>query len=121
MLYARPVLPLEENLAVAEQTGMLAAVREVTSGLRLIFRDPETVAQRRTLVFDERASGRAHGDALPDLLRRQCFLGMDRLGSSQESLTRDSTRPALSFTGADGRVFRPKRWPQVPPAYDPIH
>ncbi len=80
MLYARPVLPLEENLAVAEQTGMLAAVREVTSGLRLIFRDPETVAQRRTLVFDERASGRAHGDALPDLLRRQCFLGMDRLG-----------------------------------------
>jgi hypothetical protein len=117
MLYARPVLPLEENLAVAEQTGMLAAVREVTSGLRLIFRDPETVAQRRTLVFDERASGRAHGDALPDLLRRQCFLGMDRLGSSQESLTRDSTRPALSVTGADVRVFRPKDWPQIPPAY----
>jgi len=117
MLYARPVSPLEENLTTAERSGMLAAVQEVTRGLRLVFRDPETIAQRRTLVFDERAPDGAHGDAVPDLLRRQCFLGMDRLGSSQERATEDSTRPALLVTGADVRVFRPKEWPQVPPNY----
>jgi hypothetical protein len=117
MLYARPVLLLEENLATAERSGILAAVQEVTRGLRLVFRDSEASAQRRTLVFDERAPGDAHGDAVPDLLRRQCFLGMDRLGSSQERATEDSTRPALLVTGADVRVFRPKDWLQVPPSY----
>jgi hypothetical protein len=117
MLYARPVLPLAENLTTAERSGMLAAVREVTRGLRLVFKDPETIAQRHTLVFDERTPDGAHGGAVPDLLRPQCFLGMDRLGSSQESAIEDSTRPALLVTGADVRVFRPKDWPQVPPSY----
>jgi hypothetical protein len=117
MLYARPVVPLDENLTTAERGGVLAAVQEVTRGLRLVFRDSQTIAQRRTLVFEERAPDDAHGDTVPDLLRRQCFLGMDRLGSSEERATGDWTRPALLVTGADVRVFRPKDWPQVPPSY----
>jgi hypothetical protein len=117
ILYSRPVLPLEENLTTSERIGALAAVQEVTRGLRLVFKNPKTITQRRTLVFDERAPHGAHGDAVPDLLRRQCFLGMDRLGGSQNSATQDSTRPALFVTGADIGVFRPKDSSQVPPSY----
>jgi hypothetical protein len=117
ILYARPVLPLDENLITAERSGILAAVQELTRGLRLVFRNPKTITQRRTLVFDQRASDGAHGDATPDLLRRQCFLGLDRLGGSQNKLTEDSTRPALFVSGADITVFRPKDWFQVPPSY----
>jgi hypothetical protein len=116
-LYTRPVPPLEENLTAAERSGILAAVQEITRGLRLVFRNPKTIAQRRTLVFDERAAHGVHGDAVPDLLRRQCFLGMDRLGDSRNRAGAESTRPALFVTGADIRVFRPTDWFQVPPSY----
>jgi hypothetical protein len=116
MLYARPVVPLEENVTAAERSGVLAAVQEAARGLRLVFRDLKTIAQRPTLVLDERVPD-AQGDAEPDLLRRQCFLGTDRLDSSQERVTEDSTRPALLVTGADIRVFCPKDWLQVPPGY----
>jgi hypothetical protein len=117
MLYARPVLPLEENLTTAEKSGVLAAVQEATRGLRLVFRNPTIIAQRRVLVFDERASDGSQSHAEPNLLRRQCFLGMDRLGSSPGGTAQTSTRPALLVTGADIRVFYPTNWPQVPPGY----
>jgi hypothetical protein len=114
ILYTRPVLPLEENLTTAERTRTLAAVQEVTRGLRLVFRNPKTITLRRTLVFDERAPD---GDAMPDLLRRQCFLGMDRLLGSQNRATEDSTKPAMFVTSADIRLFQPTDWSQVPPSY----
>jgi hypothetical protein len=113
MLYGRPALSLEENLALAERSGTLAAIQQLTRGLRLDFKNPASVAQRRTLVFEEGSLG----DALPDLSRRQCFLGMERLASLQDTPAGNSTRPALFVTSADVKVFRPKDWPQVPPNY----
>jgi len=114
VLYTRPVLPLEENLTIAERSRTLAAIQEVTRGLRLVFRSPNTITLRRTLVFDERTPD---GDAVPDLLRRQCFLGMDRLLGSQNRATEDSTKPAMLVTSTDIRLFQPKDWSQVPPSY----
>src|SRR5215831_1080876 len=113
MLYTRPFMPLEENLTVAERSGMLAAVQSATRGFRLIFKNPKLIAERRTLVFDERAVHAAYGDAAPDFLRRQCFLGMDSLGRSQYTAAEGSMRPALFVTGADIRIFRPGDWSQV--------
>jgi hypothetical protein len=116
-LYARSVLPLEENLTAAERDGILAAVQEMTRGIRLVFKDPESIIQHRTLVFDPRAPHGMTGGAMPDLVRPQCFLGMDRLAGSQNTALEDSIRPALFVVSADIRVFRPKDLSQVPPGY----
>ena len=96
---------------------MLAAVQAATRGFFLIFKNPKLIAERRTLVFDERAAHATYGDAAPDFLRRQCFLGMDSLGRSQYTAAEGSMRPALFVTGADIRIFRPGDWSQVPSTY----
>jgi len=117
MLYTRPVPPLEENLTVAQRSGMLVAVQNATRGLRLVFKNPGISAERRTLVFEERAPHGASGDAAPDLLRRQCFVGMDSLGGPPYARIEGPARPALFVTGADIKIFRPGDWSQVPSSY----
>jgi hypothetical protein len=100
-MYAPPALPLEENVAAAQTSRIFAAVRKATAGLELIPRNSEMLARRGTLVLEEGTP-----DAVPDLMRRQCFLGAEGPVSSP-----------LLVTGAGVKVFRPKDYSQVPPHY----
>jgi hypothetical protein len=115
-IYAPPELPLEENVATAQTSRISAAIRKTTLGLHLVPKNPEILAPRGTIVLEERTSDGHHSNAVPDLLRRQCFLGLDRLGSSQVPTAIAST-PELLVTGADVKVFHPKDDSQVPPSY----
>jgi hypothetical protein len=117
VLYSRPVLPLAENLTMAERGGVLAAVQKATRGLRLVFRNPSTIAQRRTLLLDGAAPRSVDGNPLADLRRPQCFLGIDRLADTFVRSNESAARPALFVTGADIKVFRPKNSLQVPQDY----
>jgi hypothetical protein len=115
-IYAPPELPLEENIATAQTSRIFAAIRKTTHGLHLAPRNPEILARRGTLVLEERTSPGQPGDVVPDLLRRQCFVGLDGLGNSQQPAA-DASTPELVVTGADVKVFRPKDYSQVPPGY----
>ena len=115
-IYAPPELPLEENVATAQASRIFAAIRKTTPGLRLIPKNPETLSRRGTLVLEERPADNRRGNAVPDLLRRQCFLGLDAIGNSPSS-TADASTLELMVTGADIKVFRPSEYSQVPPSY----
>jgi hypothetical protein len=115
-IYAPPELPLEENVATAQTSRIFAAIRKTTPGLHLVPKSPEILARGGTLILEERTSDSRHGNAVPDLLRRQCFLGLEALGDSQAP-TADASTPELLVTGADVKVFRPKDYSQVPPSY----
>jgi hypothetical protein len=117
MLYTRPVLPLDENLTTAERRGVFAAVQKATRGLCLVFRNPKAAAQHRTLLLEEAAPRSVDGNAVADVWRRQCFVGMDRLGDSLDRSGENARTPALFVTGADIKVFRPKDRSQVPADY----
>jgi hypothetical protein len=115
-IYAPPELPLEENVATAQASRIFAAIRKTTPGLRLIPKNPEILLRRGTLVLEERPSDSRRGNAMPDLLRRQCFIGLDGLGNSQAPAA-DASTVELLVTGADIKVFRPNEYSQVPPSY----
>jgi hypothetical protein len=115
-LYGRPVVPLAENLTMAERSGVLAAVQKATLGLRLVFRNPNTFARHGTLLLDGATPRSVDGNATADLWRRQCFLGIDRLGDPLG--TKESAiGPVFFVTSADIKVFRPKDTSQVPSDY----
>ena len=115
-IYAPPATPLAENVAAAKRDQVLEAVKQTALGLVLIFRDSEALSRRETLVLEE-STGGSHGTTAPDLLRRQCFLGLDRLENSPSRVTQDSASPAFVVTGVDVKVFRPKSSARVPPSY----
>jgi hypothetical protein len=110
-IYAPPQLPLEENVATAQTSRVFTAIRKTTHGVSLVPKNPEMLARRGTLVLEERTSSGQPGNVVPDLLRRQCFVGLDGLGNSQ------SATPELVVAGVDVKVFRPKDHSQVPPGY----
>jgi hypothetical protein len=114
-IYAPSALPLAENIATAQRARMLEAIQEAALGLLLVFKDPGILARRGTLVLEESTRDGSRAEAAPHLLRRQCFLGLDRLGNSQEQASGDS--PALLVSGVDVKVFRPMNSAQVPPGY----
>jgi hypothetical protein len=115
-IYAPRELPLEENVAAAQTSQIFAAIRKTTIGVRLVPKDPEIFSRLGTLVLEERTSDGQGPNAVPDLLRRQCFLGRYETGHSQDLGAKRSTRE-LSVSGADVKVFRPKDYSQVPPSY----
>jgi len=110
-IYTRPELPLEENVATAQVSRIFEAIRKTTPGLHLVPKNPEILARRGTLVLEERSSSGQHGKVVPDLLRRQCFVGLDGIETSQ------APTPELVVTGADVKIFRPKDYSQVSPSY----
>jgi hypothetical protein len=115
-IYAPRELPLEENVAAAQTSQIFAAIRKTTIGVRLVPKDPEIFSRLGTLVLEERTSDGQGPNAVPDLLRRQCFLGRYETGHSQDLGAKGPTRE-LSVSGADVKVFRPKDYSQVPPGY----
>ncbi len=128
-IYARTKLSLDENLATAQKPGILDSIQEAALGLMLVVKDSQTLAQG-ILVLDEFRPNGSHSAPQPDLLRRQCFIGLDRLANSPEAGTRPlgigppGIRPpgirqgaALSVTSVDVKVFRPNNSVQVPADY----
>lgn len=115
-LFATPELSLEENIEAAQQSRVFAAIRNAAIGLRLIFKDQEAAARRGTLILEERISEGTPRTAVPDLLRRQCFLGLDKLNKLQEQPSQ-SAASVFVVTGVDVKVFQPKADLQVPPTY----
>jgi len=116
-IYGPPGLPLEENLAIAQRNRTFAAIQDATLGLRLAFKNREVAARRSTLVLEEGTRDDSHDKAVPALFRRQCFLGLDKLGNSQENATDNSVAPALTVTGVDVKVFRPQTHLRVASTY----
>ena len=114
-IYAPPALPLEDNISTAQRAWTLEAIQEAALGLLLVFKDPGILARRGTLVLEELTRDGSRGEAVPDLLRRQCFLGLDRIGDSQEKASGNS--PDLRVSAVDVKVFRPMNSAQVPPSY----
>ncbi|MCU1338753.1 MAG: hypothetical protein JWO19_4334 [Bryobacterales bacterium] len=116
-IYAPPVLPLEENVAAAERARVVEAIKQEALGLILIFRNSETLSRRETLVLEELTRSGSRAAIAPDLLHRQCFIGLDRLEKSPAKVTGYSASPAFLVTGVDVKVFRPKSSARVPPSY----
>jgi hypothetical protein len=109
-IYARPKLSLDENLATAYETGSLDSIQASALGLVLVPKDPQMLARRDTLVLDE-SLGSSRGSIAPNLLRQQCFLGLDRLASSGQQPSE------LSVTRVDVKTFQLRNSAQVPPGY----
>src|SRR5207248_11056366 len=108
-IYAPRALPLEENIAAAQTSRVFAAVRKAVAGIQLIPRNAAMLARHSTLVLEEKTSNSGHGNVVPDLLRRQCFLGLERLGNRTDEVA----TPELLVTGAGVKVFRPREYSQV--------
>ncbi|HTF68664.1 MAG TPA: hypothetical protein VK638_38900 [Edaphobacter sp.] len=116
-VYAPPELPLEENVAIALKAGIFEAIQEAALGLVLVFKNRESLSGNRMLVLDELPANDTQREAVPHLLHRQCFVGLDKLNSSWHGIVSGSTAPALRVTGVDVKVFQPKNSAQVPPSY----
>lgn len=111
-IYSPVPLSLEENVAEAQKFRLAEAIEKATVGIRLVARNRAVLARRTMLVLDEAVPSGA--ETAPDLLHRQCFVGLDRLKDSQ-SKGEDPTRPqALRITKADVKIFQPKDDGQVP-------
>jgi hypothetical protein len=115
-LYSPPVLPLEENVSTAQRTRVLEAIQSATVGLRLEFKDLKIAVWRSTLVLDD-LNGNAATENSPNLLHRQCFVGLDKLGAEPENPPATSQRPALEVTRVDIKVFQPSSLDQVSSDY----
>jgi hypothetical protein len=109
-IYAPPKLSLDENLATAYEAGSLDSIQAAALGLVLVPKDSQTLARRDTLVLDE-SPGSSRGSIAPDLLRQQCFVGLDRLGNSGQQPSE------LSVTRVDVKTFQLRNSAQVPPDY----
>jgi hypothetical protein len=116
-IYGRPALPLDENLATAQRSRMFEAIQKAWLGQRLVWRNPENISLRGTLVLEESTSDHAHSDAVPDLTRSQCFVGLDKLGDAQRRADGGPPAQALFVNAVDVKVFRPKEGSQVSPDY----
>jgi hypothetical protein len=109
-IYARPKLPLDENLAAAYEAGSLDSIQAAALGLVLVPKDSQTLARRDTLVLDESAAGSGRSIA-PNLLHQQCFLGLDRLSDSERQPSE------FSVSRVDVKTFQLGNSAQVPPGY----
>jgi hypothetical protein len=109
-IYARPKLSLDENLATAYEAGSLDSIQAAALGLVLVPKDSRTLARRDTLVLDE-SPGSSRGSIAPNLLRQQCFVGLDRLANSGQQPSE------LSVTRVDVKAFQLRNSAQVPPGY----
>ena len=109
-IYSPSPLPLEKNVAEAQKFHVTEEIEKAAVGMRLVLKDRELVAKRGTLVLDE--AGASGAETAPDLFRRQCFVGFERLKDSQsEESIRAQT---LRITDADVKIFQPKDAEQVP-------
>jgi hypothetical protein len=109
-IYVRPKLSLDENLAIAHRAGSLDSIEAAALGLVLVPKNSQTLTRRNTLVLDGSMAG-SRGTIEPNLLREQCFVGLDRLaGSAQQN-------SELSVTHVKVRTFHPGNSAQVPPDY----
>jgi hypothetical protein len=113
LIYVRPKLSLDENLAAARRTRSLDSIQAAALGLVLVPKESQTLARRGTLILDESVTGSrvSRKSIAPDLLRQQCFVGLDHLSDSAQE------PPELSVTHVDVRTFHPKDSAQVPQDY----
>jgi hypothetical protein len=109
-IYARPKLSLDENLATAYESGSLDSIQASALALILVPKDSQTLARRDTLVLDE-SPGSSRGSIAPNLLRQQCFVGLDRLADSGQQPSE------LSVIRVSVKTFQLRNSAQVPPGY----
>jgi hypothetical protein len=116
-VYSPPVLTVEENISIAQRARVLEAIQSATAGLRLEFRDAGTLARRNTLVLDDSSRDGAVIESAPDLLHRQCFVGLGRLADGRMQPLATPQRPALQVNRVDIKIFQPNDSHQVSPDY----
>lgn len=103
-IFARPALPLAENIAEAQASGAIDSMEKALASMVLVPKnvlpaDPRSPVQGLVILEETGESRQA------DLLRRQCFVeaGADR--------------GPLLVSGASVKVFRPSGSEQVAPDY----
>jgi hypothetical protein len=111
-LYSPPALPLEENISTAQRARVLEAIQSATVGLRLEFKDTKAAIWRSTLILDD-VNGNVATENAPNLLHRQCFVGLDKLGTELSKSPAIPRPPTLQVTRVDIKVFQPSSLDQV--------
>lgn len=116
-VYSPAALPLEENISIAQRAGVLEAIQSAATGVRLEFKDLETLARRNTLVLDDSSRDGIVVESSPHLLHRQCFVGLDRLVDRRIQPLAGPQRPALQVNRVDIKIFQPNAMHQVSSDY----
>jgi len=114
-IYSPPELPLDENISIAKQARMLDAIR--AAAIRLVFDwKPQQQPEPSGVLVIEEQNVRSTGEAIPDLLHRQCFIdpGMFAFAGSG---AHGESRGALVVNDVDVRIFRPQDSAQESPDY----
>jgi hypothetical protein len=111
LLYSPAPPSLEENVAEAQKVHAAEAMEKATLGLRLVPKDRGILAKRTMLVLDESAGSGA--GATPDLLHRQCFVGLGALKGERHA-PNEAEKAGLRVVDADVKVFQPKNSQVVP-------
>lgn len=101
-IFARPLLPLAENIADAQASGVIESIEKALSAMVLT---PKNALPSASVVILE-ASGESRN---ADLLRRQCFV--------QAGGQTVMDRGPLRVSRAGVKVFRPATSEQVSPDY----
>jgi hypothetical protein len=115
-LYSLPALPLEKNISTAQRAGVLEAIQSASVGLRLEFKDMKAALSRSTLIVDD-VNRNAATENSPNLLHRQCFVGLDKLGAKPSKPPATPQPPSLQVTSVDIKIFQPSSLNQVFPDY----
>jgi hypothetical protein len=91
---------------------VLEAIQSATVGLRLEFKDTKAAIWRSTLILDD-VNGNVATENAPNLLHRQCFVGLDKLGTELSKSPAIPRPPTLQVTRVDIKVFQPSSLDQV--------
>jgi hypothetical protein len=116
-VYSPPALPLEQNISLAQRGRVLEAIQSATVGLRLEFKELDTIARRTTLVLDDFGRNGVAEESPPQLLHRQCFVGLEKLPDGHRQALTTPERPALQVTHVDIKIFQPGKFSEVSSDY----
>jgi hypothetical protein len=115
-LYSPRALPLEENISIAQRARVLETIRAETLGMHLALKDAAIMERRSTVVLDDSGRDGSIIESPPQLLHRQCFVGLNRLADGYRRAGLP-TEPVFQVIDVDIKVFQPNSVDQIPTDY----